>query len=357
VTERIQNKGKSNTFITAYRGIMMVAIALFHTGATYSFPFYRILHLAYDYGGVIGNRFFFMSSGFLFVCIHKEQIIENKLKLIPYLLAKVKKYYPIYILSNGIVLVNSILRNGFTNSVSLKQFVPILLMIPEGWFFSVTPYNFPCWFISVLLLQYIVCYGIIKIGGRSEWKLVLMSLILIMIGELLLDAGMSLPFLFRLNGEGLASFFYGVITYLLFEKCKVLNESSFRGNLFTLGIAFLFLLILLVKSNFGVCSDCLTTFTCVLLIVIGSEVPFVNRFLSCSFFQLLGKMSTFIFFFHIPIVFFWRFVEKKVEIIRQMSEGVRYLFYWVVIFASYYVYSSLMNQNMNYRLKLLSKNK
>lgn len=83
--------------------------------------------------------------------------------------------------------------------------------IQEGWVFSNPSVNNPTWYISVLILCYIVFFFVVWFSGRKSIPSVYLFVLVILLGCGIQTYGLSLPFLNASSSRGYCAFFAGVI--------------------------------------------------------------------------------------------------------------------------------------------------
>lgn len=126
-----------------------------------------------------------------------------------------KYIYSIYCTSEGVVVFPSSLWNLFASLTGIERWCDTNLMV-----------NNPMWYVSVLLLCYVVLWACIKLS-KNESRFLFLGMI-ISIGLLMkyccTHLNISAPFFNYDIARGLICFFIGVVLALLFEKHKVQNN-------------------------------------------------------------------------------------------------------------------------------------
>ena len=93
-----------------------------------------------------------------------------------------------------------------------KKLIVTFLMVANGWFDGrEMPYNFPTWFLCVLILLYILYYAAAKASSRFPKLYFPMCVFLLLWGMLLVTKDWDIPFNYRTCGEGYMNFFLGVL--------------------------------------------------------------------------------------------------------------------------------------------------
>ena len=150
---------------------------------------------------------------------------------------RLRRLYPLYILTTVVQLCLRILLNE-TPGITAKAILLNVLMIPSGWIDDGLPFNTPLWFVSVLMLCYIIFFALCRLSGKDGRRYMAMVILLMLWGLVLEIGNFDIPFCYNYNGEGLLNFFAGC---LLLEAYSSLDKSYIR-KLSTLGMAAICLL-------------------------------------------------------------------------------------------------------------------
>lgn len=122
---------------------------------------------------------------------------------------------------------------GF-DSVSISVWGVVLnaLGLQSGWVFNGYMINNPTWYISVLLLCYVVFYLLTYLSNRWQVPHVYLFIFMVLLGCGVQTFGLNLPFLNGSSCRGYYAFFFGV---LLSEWLKKLNAAKRPQNIYILG--------------------------------------------------------------------------------------------------------------------------
>lgn len=293
--------GKRLDSLTGLRGIFIFMIVIYHMGGYFDSPFSSVLHLPYKWGGVMGNSFFFMLSGFVISCGYRDRILEKRVDFGGFIKKRLIKIYPMYLVTDVIQACFLVYEQGMI--INFRSIVPNIFMITTGWVDDIYPYNVSCWFVSVLLLCYIV-YFVLCRAARENPKLVLyLEIGLALWGYLLLSRDINVPFCYSHDGEGMMNFFIGCILFEIYERNSArANRRLFEG-LFCLLLGFLFLARQAGFEQFSGDSRLPFTFLiCPAAIMLALEMKWVGRILESRPFMKLGQISMNVFFWHMPVI-------------------------------------------------------
>ncbi len=179
---------------TALRGIFILGIVLYHVSGDYQQPF-GVFSEACLQGGLWGNSFFFLTSGL--VCAMSLNRSGDGMR---FLRNRVRRVYPWYAATNGLMLLLNVLRHGVRWQITLSDTVPIFLMTSSGWVRDIYPYNSPTWFISALMLVSLVFVAIHSLRKKNRLLYRAVSLLLACWGRVLIISGWNVPFCYIHDG-------------------------------------------------------------------------------------------------------------------------------------------------------------
>ena len=186
-------------------------------------------------------EFFFIISGFLCAQKIKE---TREISFESFMRKKIRRLYPMAVLS---VLCITLLmlfdffafgrfENGLIPDV-FKFFNSTLITFSGGAVKVGRGINNPLWYVSVLMLCYIVFYCLLQISEKNGIKEIYLFILVCSLGIGIHDYEISLPFLNESSGRGYAAFFYGTILYYIYKNYshRFINLISY----FTLIICFI----------------------------------------------------------------------------------------------------------------------
>ena len=184
--------------------------------------------------------FFFMISGFLFHRFYSGRIKDGTLSVKDFIVSRMKKIYPLMIITTISLFVFSFICKYALNLTSVwgsTRFIDLLLgcLIGGDSIFTGTfgKINGALWYITILILCYIISLLITK---TSKSKFV--YLIPIALGFGMYFYGQDLPFFNKLVGVGLINYFAGFYIDDLFTCLK--NNKKLNISLICVSIIFLF---------------------------------------------------------------------------------------------------------------------
>lgn len=318
--------------LTGLKGIMCLVIALFHTmpdtPLIAAIPFTALIRYL---GGNLANGLFFMVSGFLMVSAYRDRIQGGNVDFGPFLWDKICKFYPIYLLTNGLALVFDVLEHGLS-AITLQKVSLTLLLQQGGILDPQEPYNGPSWFVNTLLACYIVFFAVCRLAkGNTAYRCAIAGATIW--GYIAMTGDIPLPLFHYRMGIGLTNFFVGCA---IGEIYPLLDRKTNRrlGGAALLGLAGSLLLILEcgVDNALGEMKVALCFALEPMLLYAALAGPLFERLLSLAPLRALGRCSTSVFFWHIVVFDAAAYVNLLVTGTRKLQD-LPYLIYLVALLA------------------------
>lgn len=173
------------------------------------------------------------------------------------------------------------------------------LMIQTGVFSSRSMLNVPLWFLTPLLVCYILYY---IITTRDKNFQMLWYIFATILGGIFVYYGYQYPIANERLGRGLYSFFLGVILHTIYKEKKV--NINFAGKIILLGVT-IGSLILLVKGDGGNLYLSIT-FCFIFILILILETPIIEEFFSSKvvkkFYRPLYNISYELFCSHYVLI-------------------------------------------------------
>lgn len=295
---------KNFSELTALKGIFILLIVLHNTiGVNPVFDSIPGISMIVLFGGVFGNSMFFMLSGFLLSFGYRERITSGSMPLQNFLHRRLSNLYPIYIITAFCALFLEIWRYGITG-LQLEKLVFTLLLQNGGGLSSANPYNAPTWFVSALLVCYVAYYVICRFSATPT-RYYCLLLIGVAWGYTLLIKDMSIPFCFASNGVAFLNFFLGCLLQTHFPKIQNSVHKWLRPAVFLFLFCFFYLILkygmVTICGNVPVAAAFLIT---PMIVYLALSNGLCARILRMKPLVYLGKISSSIFFWHLPLCFF-----------------------------------------------------
>ena len=181
----------------------------------------------------------------------------------------------------------------FLNGSSCRGYYAFFFGVQDGWVFTNPMVNNPTWYISVLLLCYIVFYLLTYLGKRWQIPHIYLFVFMVLLGCGAQTYGLNLPFLNGSSCRGYYAFFFGVLLAEWLEKLNAAKKSQniyvFLGSI--MSVAFL-LCMMVYKWEWvaGGINYLMTFWFYPALIIIFSSGP-VAKLFDHKFIGTLGKIT------------------------------------------------------------------
>lgn len=301
--------------IEGLRGIAAVGIAFFSHYCYMTdgiFPFSNgITYWFWNYASYFVDLFFVI-SGFVMVLSYTGRIKEKQTDFNSFVSRRIKRFYPLMVFTLCLSLAvevwhKSLAGNYFVENVGLDNtvfsFVMNLLCL-QGTAFVRSSFNAPSWYLSTVLIMYIVFYAVTYFLGKYNLETA-GYFAMVLLG--LAFAAKGYPTVF-LNCRGLVGFFGGCILCRICEKVNYM-EAGRRRNITIAALAAL----IAICSLGAVYSHNIFAPGTMVVVVYGLIIwpvcvflsvcmPAVRWLLSRRFMVYLGKISFSMYLIHFPVM-------------------------------------------------------
>lgn len=280
--------------LTALKGIFILIIAVHNTLAiTPLFSGVPGTAFLILFGGILGNSMFYILSGFLLSAGYRDRIRSHSICFPDYLLRRLKKLYPLYLLSNGAALVIDLVRYGIS-ALQVDKLVFTLLLV-RG------PYNHPTGFLCSLFVCYILFFAACHFA-RSSTHYISYLVTGVIAGYMLISLDLDLPYLTSGTGTAVMNFAIGC---LLAEGFPRIPERCHRwlqpGCLVLVPLLLYLMLAYGVEIIAGDIKVCFSFALCPMILYLAFAKGPCSRLLQLRAFVALGSISSSVFFWHLVL--------------------------------------------------------
>lgn len=185
------------------------------------------------YGGYV-VELFYVISGFVMYIAYSERIRDGKTQFTKYLIDRIVRLYPAMIISVIVTIIPMWLGYAMYNeavandsAVTLLAIFLNLLGLNGGTVSgqtSLTSVNGPSWYITVLLICYLLFYGIIKLCRGSKGAENVVFMVMIILGIFFYINSMNIPMMFVCCTRGYIFFFIGVFLAQIYGKSNWISN-------------------------------------------------------------------------------------------------------------------------------------
>ncbi|MNZ54739.1 Acyltransferase family protein [compost metagenome] len=315
--------------LDSFRGLFAVAVVLYHLRVSGSFT-----EWAFFRHSEVFVAFFFVLSGFVLTHAYGNKAHLNFRK---FFISRTFRLLPLHLFMLGVFIL---LESGryiayhkgmaFNNAPFSEKFAPgeILpnALLLQSWTHLTNPlsFNYPSWSISIEYYTYMLFALILSIaGGVRQWLwavIVLATLTLIYTGN---------TFFTVESIRGLAYFFTGCLTYMLYLKLAQPGQATF-WLMTLLEVAAVAAALLFVVNDFATKALVASPLFSVIILIFAFDSGALSRVLAGQPFSFLGKLSYSIYLTHAAILFcvvsVFMVAKKFLGIdVAPMIDGTRYL--------------------------------
>ncbi|MDD1976042.1 MULTISPECIES: acyltransferase [Pseudomonas] len=315
--------------LDSFRGLFAVAVVLYHLRVSGSFT-----EWAFFRHSEVFVAFFFVLSGFVLTHAYGNKAHLNFRK---FFISRTFRLLPLHLFMLGVFILLECGRYiayhkgmAFNNAPFSEKFAPgeILpnALLLQSWTHLTNPlsFNYPSWSISIEYYTYMLFALILSIaGGVRQWLwavIVLATLTLIYTGN---------TFFTVESIRGLAYFFTGCLTYMLYLKLAQPGQATF-WLMTLLEVAAVAAALLFVVNDFATKALVASPLFSVIILIFAFDSGALSRVLAGQPFSFLGKLSYSIYLTHAAILFcvvsVFMVAKKFLGIdVAPMIDGTRYL--------------------------------
>lgn len=316
--------------LTSLKGLFILLIAVHNTlSVTPLFSNIPGSSFIILFGGALGNSMFFILSGFLLSGGYRDRIQSHTISFGQFLLRRLKKLYPMYIISNFAAFLVEIARYG-VSAVNVEKLIFTVLLQGGGGIGTRSPYNSPTWFLSALFVCYIVFFAI-SFFAKSYTHYVSYLTLGVILGYTLISANLWIPFFRMDNGIAYMNFFLGCIFAEVYPRIPGKLHRWLQPLFLVLVPVLAYLLLSYgVTIIAGDVHVCFAFVICPMILYLALVKGPCSGILRFKWFVALGKISSAVFFWHLVIYF--AFCEVYTLVTGGSSvEEPQYILYFLLM--------------------------
>lgn len=272
--------------------------------------------------GYMSVELFFIISGFLFAYIYIPRIKEKEYTFDKFIFKRIIRIMPLVILTSSICYIQIFIMriNNIKcwstfcgNNINTVSLIYDFLFAGIHVINNNLSLNGPIWYINVLLVCYILAYGISYIYIHFYNKIIF--ILPIVLGIIIFETGWQFPFLTLSTARGYIAFFEGIILYFLINKMDELKKQvkvfliCISSVIIIISFGYIFLHFenyfnFISNTNIFV-SNLYVFFDFIIyppLLYILYNFKWINNFCNIKFIKYLGKISYGIYLWNFPIL-------------------------------------------------------
>ncbi len=268
----------------------------------------------YNFGYMV-ELFFILSGYFMYPHIEKirqgisfkDFFITRYIRLIP-LVAIAAFAYQFLVL----IHIKTVGTAWFMRPISIWETIVSALGFQEGWVFRNNIYvNYPVWYVSVLLLCYLIFFCTTFLSHKFHISGRYFYLIFIFVGIAINSYSWQFPFLNEYTARGYCAFFTGI---LLATYCFERNTTK-RETIVSLGIVILIMDLIIFHNGFvadGI--HYISTFILFPAFIIVFKNPIISKLFSNKIYQTAAQIAFNSFVWQMPLLVALLILINKVQI-------------------------------------------
>lgn len=328
--------------------------------------------------GYMSVELFFIISGFLFAYVYIPRIIKKEYTFDDFIFKKFIRIMPLVVLTSFICYILAFITrindikcwSTFCgNNINIISLVYDFLFSGSHVINNNLSLNGPIWYINVLLVCYVLAYGISYIYIHFSNKIIF--IFPIVLGIIIFETGWQFPFLTLSTSRGYIAFFEGIILYFLINK---MDELKKQVKIFLICISLVIIIIsfgyiffhfenysnFISNTNVFV-SNLYIFFDFIIyppLLYILYNFEWVNNFCNTRFIKYLGKISYGIYLWNFPILGGTYLLIRFLKLEDEYT--VKYWFLiWIIMAVLHFILSVLsynfLEKRFYYRKKSTRK--
>lgn len=295
---------------------------VYHYGILYGAqPYCDRLGMSYLYQFAgYGVELFFAVSGFVLYYSYYNRIRNAEQSFGTFMLGRIIRIYPVMVLTVIVAAIGqwiSLFCYGHVATLdigdgrnTLAAFILNLLGVQCGWFANhdSMSINGPTWFISIIMICYMIFFLILKYCGKNKTKENVCFIGIMLLGVYLYVKPMEFPLLYGSCGRGYLNFFFGVMLAKAVEKIDTTRK---RGCIVVLAvIAIALYYVMYRKQNLGNMDLAVSILFDGALILLFTNVSLIRKIADNKLVDYLGKISFSVYLWNIPIAIWVYLVQE-----------------------------------------------
>lgn len=345
-----QYAGRMNTSgIDGLRGIGAIAIAFFshyfYMVPERNFPFYNgLTYWCWNYARFFVEMFFLI-SGFVITMSYHDRILQKKVSFWNYFKKRVLRFYPLMLVTLVLTAMVQAVHMQLTGDYFAKEIVMentvvsflLHLLCLQGTGLAPVSFNSPAWYLSILLIMYVIFYVLTALFAKYRLEYVAYFL-MVVLGVFFSVTGYAAIFL---NCRGLMGFFAGCLLYGLCELYQRIPKEWCRIILQVVVAASWIVIVCLgaVKGHivFGPERQLIVVYALLIwppVVFLTIVNPVVRNVMSNKVFAWFGTLSFSMYMIHFSILTLLDDVLKLVHIPLGFESKKVFLIYLVMMMAA-----------------------
>lgn len=317
MNKEIDYKNNKIYQLDGLKGILACIIAFFwhyNHFAPVKYPFFDVFKPLYM-SGRFATDLFFAISGFVVVIGFENKILLGKVLPVEFLERRIKKFLPSVVITTVVTAILQLLTfsisgqtfNSSLEEFSLYNFLLNIFLMQIGYGTDSVTYNLPLWYVSVLLICYILHLLVIATSKTRSELLIFKYYFCFVLGITFTCCKFNISYISQAVGRGILAYFIGVFLAKIYMKKDIIRKKRVGIASFLIAIFSYYYfynrpiesVVLLVVFDLMVIP---------VVILMSLFCPIINKILSSYIFRKLGKYSIAIYFWHFPVQILWNLI-------------------------------------------------
>ena len=310
------------------------------------------------YYGYVVELFFILFGYFMFKYISK---IKNGLSFKDFFKQRYLRFLPIMALTS---IVYSICLYIYTNVLNLSWFnykfslwgtISSSLGLAEGWGMKNPFINYPNWYISVLLICFVVFYLMVYISKKKNISEIILFAFVIFLGFAISNYEINFLFMTSQVARGYYAFFFGVILAI------ILNNKSPNLLIQILSAVIVIVVPIIIHYNTSILPNDVNyfmTFIYYPALIIIFKFKFINKLFRVKFIEVVSNITFDVYLWHNVLLLMGSLFLNIFKINVKLDSFVAMLCYTAISFLvgtlSYYLIDKPI-KNLIVKKRLIAK--
>ncbi|BEO99730.1 acyltransferase [Fusobacterium polymorphum] len=204
-----------------------------------------------------------------------------------------------------------------------------ILGIQAGWSFENPMINNPMWYISVLILCYILFYILTKVSILKKYNYTYFYIILIFLGLSIQKNNTNLAFLNYYTARGYYSFFFGVLFSIYFNNYKI------RKSVKILSILLVILITYLILRHYSIIEKNINytlTFIYYPALIIIFNINIMKKIYSSKLIIKIAEISFNVYVWHVGAILIFIIINKACNLNINFSSYKVMIIFTVLLY-------------------------
>lgn len=307
------------------------------------------------YFGYMVELFFILSGFFMYSYINK---IEQGTSFFEFYIKRITRLFPMLLIGAIsyeflLIIYQYIYKSSwFDITPTFWGIIISSLGIQDGWALPNPCVNNPTWYISVLMLCYIIFYFLVYISKRTKIRPQYLFIFMIFLGMGIQTYGINLPFLNNSSSRGYYAFFFGLLLAEFLDKHNITKRDIL------ISILSLTIMTYLIVYHYNFMSsgiNYIMTYIYYPMVIILCKSNIIGRLLNRKIIGQLGRISFDVFIWHNPFYLLLYICIKLFNWNLNLNSWITMVGYAVFCYIwgtiSYYLIEQPIGKIINKRIK------